>query len=116
MSADSTISATGTTVRQRIPVVSLAFKVLRQTARYERNQRHSLNWLLATFPELLVRHDGRLTSVRETGALGFLQASVIEHRCNGDLVAATSPERIERLRAALHQGGLPGGLLARLRH
>lgn len=97
------------------PVVFLEFNVLCQIVLYDRNPRRFLDWLLATFSELHVWRDGRLTSVRETGALGFLQANMIEHRCNDDLVAASSPERIAQLRSALDKGRGLGGLLARLR-
>ncbi|GEO97727.1 FkbM family methyltransferase [Methylobacterium haplocladii] len=97
------------------PVVFLEFNVFCQIVLYDRNPRRFLDWLLATFSELHVWRDGRLTSVRETGALGFLQSNMIDRRCNDDLIATTSPERIARLRTALHQGGFRGGIWARLR-
>lgn len=111
---DALAGARGTLARFD-PVVFLEFNVLCQIALYDRNPRRFLEWLLATFPELHIWRDERLTSVRELGALGFLQSNMIEHRCNDDLVAASSPERLQRLRVDLRKGRFLGGLFGRLR-
>lgn len=111
---DALIGASDTLARFA-PVVFLEFNVFCQIALYDRNPRRFLDWLLATFPELHVWRGGQLISVRDTGAVGFLQSNMVEHRCNDDLIAASSPERIARLRTALEKGRGLSGLLARLR-
>lgn len=97
------------------PVVFLEFNVWCQIALYDRSPRRFLEWLLDRFPELHVWRDRRLTSVREIGAVAFLQSNMIEHRCNDDLVAAFSPERLRALRAAAPGRGVLGALLGRRR-
>ncbi|WP_165937811.1 FkbM family methyltransferase [Methylobacterium segetis] len=90
------------------PVVMLEFNSWCQIASYDKSPRRFLEWLLDTFPQLHIWRDGRLTDVRAIGVYEFLHRNLTQHRCNTDLVAAYSGERLERLRAQQQGRGLAG--------
>ncbi len=87
------------------PVVFLEFNVWCQIALYDRNPRRFLDWLLGRFAELHVWRDERLISVRELGPLEFLRTNMTEHRCNDDLIAVQSAEKLEGLKRDARGGG-----------
>ena len=97
---DALTGAQGTLARFD-PLVMLEFNSWCQIAAFDRNPRRFLEWLLDAFAELHVWRHGRLQSVREMGVHAFLHTHLIEHHCNTDLLAARSPERIERLKVSL---------------
>ncbi|WP_162560717.1 FkbM family methyltransferase [Methylobacterium durans] len=90
------------------PVVMLEFNSWCQIASYDKSPRRFLEWLLATFPQLHIWRDGRLTDVRRLGVYEFLHLNLTRHRCNTDLIAAYAPDRLARLEALSAQGGLAG--------
>lgn len=95
------------------PVVFLEFNVWCQIALYDRNPRRFLDWLLDHFAELHVWRGEKLVSVRELGPLEFLRTNMTDHRCNDDLIAVRSADRLDRLRNSTREGGWIGRLLAR---
>ncbi|GBU18312.1 MULTISPECIES: FkbM family methyltransferase [Methylobacterium] len=95
------LTGAAATLDRFAPLVMLEFNSWCQIASFDRSPRRFLEWLLDRFPELHIWRHGELRSVRDLGVYQFLHANLIEHHCNTDLLAARSPERIERLRRSL---------------
>ena len=104
------LEGAGETLARFDPVVLFEFNVWCQIALYDRNPRRFLDWLLDRFAELHVWRGERLISIRNLGPLEFLRTNMTEHRCNDDLVAVQSVEKLRGLERAPDRRGLLGRL------